>query len=71
MSTIYRDKIIKSHGLDIGEHVGCALDRISGDISDNEIASAIEYYQQHEQELKKEAINERREAIKNHTLSQR
>ncbi len=71
MSTKYRDKIIESHGLNVGEYVGCALDRIGGDISENEIVSAIEYYHQNEQALKEEAINERRETIKNYILSQR
>ncbi len=66
-----RDQLIESHGLDIGEHVGCALDRIGGDISESEIQSAIEYYLKYKQYLKKEAINERREAIKEYILSKR
>jgi len=69
--TIYRDKLTTEYNSDIGEHVGCALDRLEREISEYEIQIAIEFYRRNEKKLKKEAINERREAIKNYILAQK
>jgi len=66
--TIYKNKLTTEYNLDIGEHVGCALDRLEREVSEYEIQIAIEFYRRKEKELKKEAINEIREAIKNHII---
>jgi hypothetical protein len=45
--------------------VGCGLDRLEREVTDQEISTAIDFFLKNYEEMMKEAIGNRREKIKN------
>ena len=61
--TKYRDLLCSIHNEDIGSVVGCGLDRLSRDVSSNEIEIAVNFYKNNKAKINEFPIGARRQAV--------
>lgn len=61
--TTYRDKLVEDYCAEIGNVVGCALDRLERTVTHSEILRAIDYFNQNKVRLASMAIGDRRQEI--------
>ncbi|WP_215876992.1 hypothetical protein HF292_010445 [Acidithiobacillus ferruginosus] len=62
---MYRDRLTRDFGHDVGSVVGCGLDRLDRLMSEAEIRQAIDYYNENKAQIDALPLNARREMITN------
>lgn len=67
--TKYRDLLCETHNEDIGSVVGCGLDRLSRDVSSQEIDTAVNFYTSNKSKINEFPIGARRQAVEEYISS--
>jgi len=64
--TMYRDLLAEEYGIDIGSIVGCGLDQLDRELTQNEIQRAVNFFEDYKQDFKGLGQSEKRESIANY-----
>ena len=65
----YKDLLTESNGSDIGDTVGCGLDRLDRKVSSFEIQKAIVFYEEFKEKMNNFPVNARIKAVQEYMES--